>query len=184
MAEQSTPPDPPVSAISPPYAPPSVARERTPRAWWRSIPRTRRVALVVLALVLFLAIGGVLARFLSAENVERDDILAVLQHQARGDFAGELQLLRQCPAGGACAAVVRRSAASVKRPGTVKIVSLKSSANSSLAGSTGTTRVAWTVIGSLPVVQCVRVRRSGNVLTGITVSLLSLSAPIENEADC
>ena len=54
----------------------------------------------------------------------------------------------------------------------VKIVSVKSTANSSLGSSTGTTRVAWTVIGRLPVVQCVRVRRSGNVLSGVSVRLL------------
>jgi hypothetical protein len=40
------------------------------------------------------------------------------------------------------------------------------------------------VIGRPPVVQCVEVRRSGSVLSGITVALLSLSAPISNEADC
>jgi hypothetical protein len=28
------------------------------------------------------------------------------------------------------------------------------------------------------------VRRTGNVFKGITISLLSLSAPIPNEADC
>jgi hypothetical protein len=40
------------------------------------------------------------------------------------------------------------------------------------------------VIGRLPVVQCVEVRRTGNILSGIDVTLLSLSAPIANEADC
>jgi hypothetical protein len=34
------------------------------------------------------------------------------------------------------------------------------------------------------VVQCVEVRRRGNLLTGVSVALLSLSAPIANEADC
>jgi hypothetical protein len=33
-------------------------------------------------------------------------------------------------------------------------------------------------------VQCVVVRRTGNVLQGLHVSLLSLSAPIGNEANC
>jgi hypothetical protein len=40
------------------------------------------------------------------------------------------------------------------------------------------------VIGRLPVVQCIEVRRTGNVFAGIDVSLLSLSPPIPNEADC
>ncbi len=135
-------------------------------------------------LIVFLAVGGVLARFLAAENVEREDILTVLAAQARGDVAGELALLRDCPPGSACERAVRKSAASLKREGPVKIVSLKSTSDSSLGSSVGTTRVAWTVIGHLPVVQCVRVRRSGNVLSGVTTTLLSLSAPIENEADC
>jgi hypothetical protein len=40
------------------------------------------------------------------------------------------------------------------------------------------------VIGKLPVVQCVEVRRTGNFLKGITVTLLSISTPISNEGDC
>ena len=162
----------------------AASQQRTPRAWWKAIPRRRRLAVVVGCLVLFLTVGFVLGRFLSAENVEREDILAVLQAQARGDAPAELALLGECPPDSRCAAAVRTSAASLRRSGDVKIVSLKSSANSSLTSSTGTTRVAWTVIGRLPVVQCVRVHRSGNVLSGVSVRLLALSAPIENEADC
>jgi hypothetical protein len=66
----------------------------------------------------------------------------------------------------------------------VKILSLKSSTSYSPTGATGKTRLAWTVIGKLPVVQCIEVRRSGNFLRGESVALLSLSAPIPNEADC
>jgi hypothetical protein len=33
-------------------------------------------------------------------------------------------------------------------------------------------------------VQCVQVRRTGNFLRGITVTLVSISAPISNEGDC
>ena len=40
------------------------------------------------------------------------------------------------------------------------------------------------MIGKLPVVQCVQVRRTGNFLTGIHVHLLSISRPIPNEDDC
>jgi hypothetical protein len=79
---------------------------------------------------------------------------------------------------------VRAGARKLRRPGAVKIVSLTSPTAGSLTTATGTTRVAWTVIGTLPAVQCVVVRRSGNFLTGFHVTLLSLSAPIENEAEC
>ena len=152
--------------------------------WWQSLPRGRRVAIVLVGVVVFLAISALLARYLSAENVERNDILVVLQAQARGDAASELALLDGCRAKPSCAATVRASAARLKRPGAVKILSIKSPTAGSLTAATGTTRVAWTVIGKLPVVQCVLVHRTGNFLKGIDIALLSLSAPIGNEADC
>lgn len=137
-----------------------------------------------MGVVSFLAISGLLARYLSVENAERDDILAVLEAQARGDAARELALLPGCRAQPSCAATVRTSANKLRRTGAVKILSVKSPTAYSLTGTTGTTRVAWTTIGKLPVVQCVRVRRAGDFLRGIHVSLLSLSAPIAGEADC
>ena len=66
----------------------------------------------------------------------------------------------------------------------MKILQLESTTAYSLSGATGKTRLAWTVIGTLPVVQCVDVRRTGNFLTGIHVQLLGLSAPIDNEGIC
>jgi hypothetical protein len=95
-----------------------------------------------------------------------------------------LAQLSGCSASAACASVVRGDASSLRRSGAVKILSLKSSTAYALTGATGKTRIAWTVIGRLPVVQCIEVRRSGNPISGIDVTLLSLSAPIENEADC
>ena len=135
---------------------------------------------------MFLAVSFLLARFLSAENAERDDEVALLQAQARGDVPGMLALLSGCSARPACVAVVRANAANprLRRAGAVKILSLKSATSYALSSTTGKTRLAWTVIGKLPVVQCVEVRRSGNFLAGMTISLLSLSAPIPNEADC
>jgi len=144
----------------------------------------KRVALIVAGVLLFLAISGVLARFLSTENVERDDDLALIQAQAKGDVNGMLAKLSGCRARPSCAATVQADASRLRRSGAVKILSLNSSTAYSLSGSTGTTRLAWTVIGTPPVVQCVEVRRTGSIIKGITVTLLSLSAPIPNEADC
>jgi hypothetical protein len=152
--------------------------------WWRRLPRRRRTAILLVGAVLVLVGGALLARYLSAENVERDDILMVLQAQARGDAERELALLDGCRSRPSCAATVRASANKLKRPGAVEILSIKSPTAGSLNGATGTTRVAWTVIGRLPVVQCVDVRRTGNPLSGIAISLRSLSAPIAGEAEC
>ncbi len=142
------------------------------------------MAIVAGAVVLLVVIGALLARYLFTENVERNDILAVLRAQAHGDAPRELALLDGCRAKPACVASVRASAVRLRRPGTVKILSIKSPTAGALGETTGTARVAWTVIGQLPVVQCVVVHRSGNALQGLHVSLRSLSAPIENEADC
>lgn len=137
-------------------------------------------------MLLFLAASGVLARFLSVENRERDADLALIEAQARGSVRGMLAKLSGCRRRPSCVATVEQNARNPRllRRGAVRILSLKSSTAYSPTGATGNTRLAWTVIGKLPVVQCIEVRRSGNFLTGISVTLLSLSAPIPNEADC
>ena len=160
-----------------------------PRAWWRGLdPRKRRrlriAALVGVAFVLVASV--VLARYLQTENVERDADLAVIQAQARGDASGMLARLSGCRQRPACLATVRANVANprLRRRGSVKILLVNSDTSYSPFGDTGPSRVAWTVIGKLPVVQCVQVRRTGNFLTGIHVHLLSISRPIPNEDDC
>jgi hypothetical protein len=148
------------------------------------LPRGKRLALIALAVVSFLAISGLLARFFSTENIERDDVLAVLRAEVVGNERGMLSQLSGCLAKPKCVAVVKADAASLHRSGSVKLLSLTSSTNHSLTSTTGVTRVAWTVIGHLPTVQCVTVKRTGNFLTGISVTLLSIGAPIPNEGDC
>jgi hypothetical protein len=144
----------------------------------------KRVVLIVLGVLLFLAISGALARFLSAENVERDHEAALLRAQVRGEVNSMLDGLSGCRRRPSCVATVRANASRLRGQGEPKILSLKSPTAYSLTGATGTTRLAWTVIGKHPVVQCVRVRRTGNALTGIEIELLSLSAPIANSGDC
>jgi hypothetical protein len=141
-------------------------------------------ALIVLVVILFFAISGLLARFFATENVERDDILAVLRAEVVGNERGMLAQLSGCVASPTCVAAVKADAASLHRSGSVKILDLTSESNHSLGASTGPTRVAWTVIGHLPTVQCVTVKRSGNFFTGISVALLSIGRPINSEADC
>ncbi|MGA7706109.1 MAG: hypothetical protein WB998_14590 [Solirubrobacteraceae bacterium] len=156
---------------------------RPVRAWLASL-RPIHWALIALVLILFLAISGLLARFFATENVERDDILAVLRAETVGNERGMLAQLSGCAGAPKCVAVVKADAAYLHRGGSVKILDLTSESNHSLGNSTGPTRVAWTVIGHLPTVQCVTVRRSGNFFTGISVALLSIGRPINSEADC
>jgi len=162
---------------------------RGPRAWWVGLdPRRRRLlrALLALGVILVLLVSVVLARFLSVENTERDADLALIEAQARGDVAGMLARLQGCAQTPRCLAAVRANAVNPRllRSGAVKILSLESKTAYALNGASGPTRLAWTVIGKLPVVQCIGVRRSGNPLTGTSVTLTSLSTPIPNEGGC
>jgi hypothetical protein len=134
--------------------------------------------------VLFLIVSFELARFFSVENLEREDLVALLQAEARGNAPSMLAQLHACRGNPSCVATVHSDAATLHRPGVVKLLTLTSPTAGSLTGGTGATRVAWTVIGTLPVVQCVDVRRTGNALTGISLALLTIGPKIESEADC
>jgi len=66
----------------------------------------------------------------------------------------------------------------------VSIIQLQPSTSFSVAGTLGTARVAWNVAGSLPIVQCVRVRRAGNAISGLRVELLEISPRIKSDSAC
>ena len=144
--------------------------------------RRARIASIALAALAFLIISGLLARWLSLENVERDDVIALLHAEARGDSSAMLAQLRGCQA--ACRAVVATDAATLRGGGRLLILARGSATGYSLSSNTGPTRVAWQLGTRLPVVQCVLVRRTGNALTGLRVELLAIGAPIPSQADC
>jgi hypothetical protein len=147
-------------------------------------PSRRLVAIAVPITLVVLAVGFFSARFLTTENRERDAIFTLLQREAAGDERGVLAALHGCDA--ACAAKVRAFLPKVTGTGAVKIARLDSGTSYTLGTSTGTSRVVWVHgIDSRPIVQCVVVRRQGGPLTGRSVSLLALSAPLaDNEDSC
>jgi hypothetical protein len=151
----------------------------------RGIP-LKRAILIAIGVLLFLVISAWLARFLTTDNLEREEDVALIRAEARGDAAAIISRLENCRASPSCVATARQNASDprLRRSGAVKILSLTSATANSAGGATGKTRVAWTVLGQTPVVQCVDVRRTGSALTGVDVKLLSLSRPIPNEADC
>lgn len=142
--------------------------------------------LIALGVIVFLVLSALLARFLTSDNLEREKDVALIEAEARGDAAGMIAKLSGCREKPSCVALQRKNASNprLRRAGEVKVLSLTSATANSPAGATGKTRLAWTVLGQLPVVQCIEVKRSGNALTGVDVELLNLSAPINNEADC
>jgi hypothetical protein len=147
------------------------------------VSRRRLVSFVALGAIVFLAISFLLARYLSTENRERDAVFGLLRDQARGDARGMLRRLNGCDA--RCRANVDADARRLKRAGDVKILAYSSSTSYALGHSEGPTRVAWTIVDKqLPVVQCVQVERTGNVLAGTTINLRRLSVPIDRQGTC
>jgi hypothetical protein len=148
--------------------------------------RTRRRLLIALGVIVFLVLSALLARFLTSDNLEREEDVALIEAEAKGDAASMISKLSGCRENASCVALQQKNASNPRmhRTGAIKVLSLTSATANSPTGATGKTRLAWTVLGQLPVVQCIEVKRSGNALTGVHVALLSLSAPINNEADC
>jgi hypothetical protein len=146
--------------------------------------RRRLVLIAVPATLVVLVVGFLVARWLTTENRERDAIFALLEREAAGDDQGVLARLDGCDA--ACAAKVRAFLPRVTGAGAVKIARLDSGTSYSFGTETGPTRVVWVHgVDARPIVQCVVVRRHGGPLTGRSVSLLRLSAPLaDNEGSC
>jgi hypothetical protein len=145
----------------------------------RSHPRL----LLAAGVLIFLVLSAGLARWLSLENVERNDVLALLEDEARGDARAMLAALDGCDS--SCHANVILDVKRLKRPGHVQILAYHSPTAYSVSTSVGLTRVAWkSSLERLPVVQCVKVERKGNALTGLTIRLLAVSAEIPDTADC
>jgi beta-lactamase class A len=143
----------------------------------------RAKLLIALGAVVFVGLSFLLARYLSTENRERDAVYALLRDQARGDAQAMLRRLDGCDA--RCRANVEADARRLERAGDVKILAYSSSTSYALGHAEGPTRVAWTIVNKqLPVVQCVQVERTGNVLAGATINLRRLSVPIDRQGSC
>jgi hypothetical protein len=143
----------------------------------------KRPVLIAAAVVAFLAVSVLVARWLNTDTVERGAVTELLQEQASGDASAMLRRLKDC-GDPACTAVVRRNAERLRSPGKLKIAYYVSGTAHAVSSKTKFTRVVWLTPGRLTTVQCVLVRREGNVFAGTTVSLLRVTAPIGREASC
>jgi hypothetical protein len=142
------------------------------------------LALIALAIILFLAISAILARALSVDGAERGAITSLVQYEARGDQDGVVSSIQACAGSATCRARVAADTASLRRAGSVTIIQIEPSAGFSLGSTLGIARVAWSAGGSLPVVQCLRVKRAGNAVSGLRVELLAITPRIESDSVC
>ncbi len=151
--------------------------------------RRAYVIAIAAAVLVFLAVSALLARVFSANSAEQSAITALVKDEARGDASAIVDDIAGCRAMPSCRRRATQLATALTRTGAVSIIQLQPSTNFSLAGTQGTARVAWKAggpspSGRLPIVQCVRVRRTGNVISGLKVELLEVSRRIKSDTAC
>jgi hypothetical protein len=146
----------------------------------------KRLLVIAAAVVALLAVSFFVARWLNNDTVERARVVELLRAQTRGDAAGMLRRLHGC-GDPACIATVRADARRLRRDGAVKVALYQSQTAHALRSRTKYTRVVWFPSGSEDetTVQCVLVRRTGDVFAGMTVSLLRITAAFrDRESSC
>lgn len=147
-----------------------------------TLPRALLIAFGVSA---FILASLVAARWLSAENRERNAVIDLLRAQAGGDVSSMLSLLDGCSGDARCRALVARNARALEQSGDVRILRLDSATAHAVLAKSGRTRVAWDVGGtSFPVVQCVQVERRGIPVLGGRVVLREIGPKIAGDAAC
>jgi hypothetical protein len=136
------------------------------------------------AIIVFLVVSALLARIFSANSAEQSAITSLVKDEARGDTGAVIGDIAECRTSPACRTRAAENATALKHPGAVSIIQIQPSTSFSIAGTVGTARVAWNVAGSHPIVQCVRVHRTGNVISGLKVELLEVSRRINSQSAC
>ena len=141
--------------------------------------------LIIVAVLVLVAASFVVARWINNDTVERARVVELLRAQMRGDAAEMLRRLEACD-DPACADVVRANARRLRRDTELKVALYQSQTAHALRSRTKFTRVVWFPAGreAQTTVQCVLVRRDGNLFAGMTVSLLRVTAPIGRESSC
>ena len=142
----------------------------------------KRALLIATAVIAVLAVSTLVARWLNNDTAERAKVVDLLRAQARGDAATMLKLV-DCP-DAACEQLIRENARKERGKGELKIALYQSQTAHSVTSRTKPTRVVWFTPDRLTTVQCVLVRRSGNLIAGGSITLLRLSAPIGRESSC
>lgn len=147
----------------------------------------RRAYIVAIAgaIIVFLVVSALLARVFSANSAEQSAITALVKDEARGDENAVIDDIAGCKTSQACRTRANYNATALEHAGAVSIIQIQPSTSFSIAGTEGTARVAWNVAGRPhPIVQCVRVRRIGNVISGLQVKLLDVSRRIKSDTAC
>ena len=145
----------------------------------------RRALAIAFGVAAFLLVSFFAARWLTAENRERDAVISLLRAQTGGDAAAMIRMLDGCAANPTCRGNAERDARTLRRAGRLRILNIDSATSHAVLAKSGPTRVAWDVGGkSFPVVQCVEVERRGVPILGGPVVLRYIGPQIKGDAAC
>jgi len=147
--------------------------------------RPVRIALILVGLLVF--VGGSLAvgRILASRGAERSLLEGVIRDQAKGDAAALASGLPNCGPGTKCRAETDALVAKVGGAGKpLEILQITGGVGSGPGAADGVARIAWHTGSDLPVVQCVAVRKAGDVVSGFSLQILKVSKPIAREGAC
>jgi hypothetical protein len=148
------------------------------------VSRAGRIGLLAAAVAVFVVLSLVIARVLTIGNAERDAVYRLVRAEAAGDQAAVLSRVPGCAGDAACVARVRRTIARVQSPGTAKLLRFDGPGGIAVTGRSGSARVAWKVGAALPVVQCVRLRTTGDPVGGYTVRITRVDEPTALDEPC
>ena len=146
--------------------------------------RGLRYALVGCALVAFAVVSAGLARVLAAASAERHAVVEIVKAQAGGDGPAVVARIEGCAGRPACRSAVMANVARLHAPGEVRVLRLDPPPALAVATRVATARIAWRAGTELPVVQCVTLRRRGDVVRGFRVAILAFGPPIGRERSC
>lgn len=150
-----------------------------------TVSRPVKILLIASAAIAFIAASLGLARVLSARAAERTTLEQLIADEAAGRAPRVADAIGGCPRGSECAAKVEAMVGKVAAPeAPLKILQISQGTPVSPGGGTGVARIAWRTDGRLPVVQCVVVSRTGDVVSGFELRVLAVSKPIEQEGTC
>jgi hypothetical protein len=148
------------------------------------VSRAGRIGLLAAAVAVFVVLSLVIARVLTIGNAERDAVYRLVRAEAAGDQAAVLSRVHGCAGDTACVARVRRTIARVQSPGAAKLLRFDGPGGIAVTGRSGRARVAWKVGAALPVVQCVRLRTTGDPVGGYTVRITRVDEPTALDEPC
>ena len=146
--------------------------------------RAGRIGLIAAAVAAFVVLSLLMARVLTIGNAERDAVYRLVRAEAAGDQAAALSRVHGCAGDTACVERVRRTIARVQHPGTAKLLRFDGPGGIALTGRSGPARVGWKVGPALPVVQCLRLRTTGNPVGGYTVRITRVEEPTALDEPC